>query len=717
MKEKVLFLFCLLPTLLWGQNVVPAEQVIRRFAGKDVPVRLSQSLEKRDGCDVFQTSVQDGELSIKGSSNVALCRGFYEYVKSKGIGICSWSGNRFDWPEKILDEESRQVVSPFQNHYYFNVVTFGYTMPYWDWSRWEQEIDWMALHGVDMPLALVANEAITARVWKKLGLTDEEIATYFVGPAHFPWMRMGNISGIDGPLPQSWHQDQVALQHRILDRMRELGMKPICPGFAGFVPKSLGRLYPAIKLLETSWCDGAFHNWMLSPDEDLFRKIGQMFIQEWEKEFGRNDYYLVDSFNEMEIPFPDKGTPERYSLLAKYGEEVYSSIKAGNPDAVWVMQGWMFGYQRNIWDYETLQALVSKVPDDKMMLLDLAEDYNHLCWKSGSNWDFYKGFYGKEWVYSVIPNMGGKSALTGGIDFYANGRLEALRSPNKGQLKGYGMAPEGLENNEILYELISDGGWTDKEIKLEEWLKNYSLCRYGVIAPSLMSCWDGLRKSAYASLEPHPRYNWQFRPGTVKKGSVEATADFYRAIESFAEAEPLLKHSPLYQIDLIEMTAQYIGGKMEILVQRIDSLYRTGNVQKAEKLQSNFISLALEVDRLLVSHPTMRLENWLEFARKHGDNQQLKDYYERNARRIVTVWGPPVDDYSARIWSGLIRDYYVPRWELYFKSKRTGVDFDLTAWELEWVEKKKGLSTVVPFKEVAKACLRLIEKGKKITLD
>ena len=63
-------------------------------------------------------------------------------------------------------------------------------------------------------------------------------------------------------------------------------------------------------------------------------------------------------------------------MAASYGEKVYSSIKRANKDAVWVMQGWMFGYQRHIWDYETLGALVSRVPDDKMLLLDLAVDYN-----------------------------------------------------------------------------------------------------------------------------------------------------------------------------------------------------------------------------------------------------------------------------------------------------------------------------------------------------
>ena len=716
MKRRLLLpCLALCPLLLWGQSAKEAQQVIERFAGNKAPVELSLSLNKQDGCDVFETSVKDGKLNVKGSSGVALCRGFYDYVKSKGAGINSWSGNRIALPARLADEPAEQTVSPFRHHYYFNVVTYGYTMPYWDWTRWEKEIDWMALHGIDMPLALAANEAISARVWKKLGLTDEEIADYFVGPAHFPWMRMGNISGVDGPLPQSWHTEQVALQHKILDRMKSLDMKPVCPGFAGFVPKTMTRLFPNIKLLETSWCGGAFHNWMLSPDEDLFRRIGQMFIEEWEKEFGKNDYYIVDSFNEMDIPFPPKGTPERYSLLAKYGDEVYSSIKAGNPDAVWVMQGWMFGYQRHIWNYETLQALVSKVPDDKMLLLDLAEDYNHLFWKNGANWEFYKGFYNKEWVYSVIPNMGGKSGLTGDLEFYANGKLEALNSPNKGRMTGYGMAPEGTENNEVLYELVCDGGWTDKKIDVDGWLKNYSICRYGNVTPNVTAFWNGLRKSVYGTFTDHPRYNWQFRPLTVLKGSIEANEEFYKGIEALTKAAPTLKNAPLFIVDFSEMTAQYLGGKLEILAQAINEAYQNGEPAKAAEMEKQFTHLALGMDNVLVAHPTLRMENWIDYARKHGDTPQLKDYYEMNARRIVTIWGPPVDDYAARIWSGLIRDYYVPRWQHYFDSKRTGKPSDLTEWERNWVENTKGLSPVKPFKDQVGACLQLINEARTIS--
>ena len=65
------------------------------------------------------------------------------------------------------------MLSPFEKHLFFNVCTLGYTAPFWDWERWEKEIDWLALHGFDMPLNPIAFEAISARVYRQLGLSEE----------------------------------------------------------------------------------------------------------------------------------------------------------------------------------------------------------------------------------------------------------------------------------------------------------------------------------------------------------------------------------------------------------------------------------------------------------------------------------------------------------------------------------------------------------------
>lgn len=686
MMKKLLSLFLLLfsVSVSFAKNTDSVIKLLQRVSNRsDIPVSLK--ITKNGDDNYYQYKVENGILHLKASSQVALCRGFYDYVKGNDLGMYSWSGNNIDFPSKLKELPLKNKISPFKHHYYFNVVTFGYSMPYWDWDRWEKEIDWMALHGIDMPLALVGYEAILARVWSRMGLTDEEINSYFVGPAHLPWMRMGNISGIDGPLNADWHADQIALQHKILDRMRSLGMKPICPGFPGFIPEAFKRIYPDLKIIETDW-GGAFRNWMIAPEEPLFSKIAKEFINEWEKEFGKNDYYLVDSFNEMDIPFPEKGNPERYEMAAHYGEKVYESIKAANPKATWVMQGWMFGYQRHIWDYETLGALVSRVPDDKMLLLDLAVDYNKHFWHSEVNWEFYKGFYNKQWVYSVIPNMGGKTGMTGVLDFYANGHLEALSSSNKGRLLAHGLAPEGIENNEVLYELVTDAGWSSSRIDVKEWLEKYSLNRYGKVCGSLLKSWDYLLKSCYGTFTDHPRFKWQMRPGMVRNGTINISDDYFKGLEMFINSADSLKDSPLFRVDLAEMTAHYLGGKAEILTEQIEQEYLLGDTLQAKFLQSRFRTVMLGMDALLGQHPLFRLDRWLDFAKKAARSDRQLEQYLTNARRIVTIWGPPVDDYSARIWSGLIKDYYLERWNHSYELRNFGQPFDMVEWERSWVE-------------------------------
>lgn len=678
-----------------NDSLTEARNVIERLMKEEpIPLKLSlkgNPLEHKE----YKLEYKDGGLSIEGNTGVALCRGFYDFVKSQKMGINSWSGNRFSLKKGIQSPIHMQKRAPFLHHYYFNVVTYGYTMPYWDWNRWSKEIDWMALHGIDMPLALVAQEAIMARVLKKEGLKDEEIAQYFVGPAHLPWMRMGNLSGIDGPMTPEWHAGQLELQHKILKKMRALGMKPICPAFAGFVPPAIKRLYPDVALTKTSWA-GSFHNWMLSPEDPLFVKLGSAFIKEWEKEFAKNKYYLLDSFNEMEIPFPPHGSPERTRLLSSYGKNAYASIAAANPDAIWVMQGWMFGYQRQIWDPKTLGALLEDVPDDKMLLLDLAVDYNKHFWRKSNNWDFYKGFFRKPWVYSVIPNMGGKTGQTGVLEFYANHHLEALASPNRGSLLGFGMAPEGIENNEVIYELIADAGWSDEKIDLKAWLASYSACRYGEAGADFSGFWNKMLQSVYGGFTDHPRFNWQLRPGKARSGTIQFNEAYKVAIKNFVEQGAKLKHSDLYQADLAEMLAFYLGMQLELLSQQIEDDLSLAKHDAAKLKMADFYKMMKAMDRALAAHPNLRLDAWLEYPKKWQDICKDGKNYELNARRLLSIWGPPIDDYAARIWSGLIGDYYLERWRLYFEN-RLGASHDIAAWEKAWVQKCAPLSPVVPF--------------------
>jgi alpha-N-acetylglucosaminidase len=707
-------LFLALIDVVRGEELstTAARGVLQRLLGQRLQSIALESMPSADGFEVYEFEARHGRLVVRGSSSVAMCRGFYDYLRTNNLGMVTWSGTRLAIPDRWPDARRTRVTTPFQFRHLYNVVTFGYCSPYWTWERWEKELDWMALHGYNMALMPVGTEAITQRVWRKLGLTQEEIDENSAGPAYLPFLRMGCLVKHDGPLPPSWHRDQLALQHKILARMRELGMEPIYQGFAGFVPKAMRRLHPEVKLHDVAW--GGFPKDKLSvilmPDAPLFTEISKLFIHEWEAEFGKGRYYLVDSFNEMNLP--ETGQPAT-ELLAGYGGAIYRSIAAGNPDAVWVIQGWMFGFQRNIWNKDTVKALLSGVPDDKMLILDYANDYNVNFWRNGTNWELFGGFHNKPWLYGVVPNMGGKVPYNGHLSFYASDSARVVNSPKKSRLVGFSVSAEATENNEPIYELLSEMAWRSQPIDLDQWTRQYCLNRFGKYPAAMKDAWTLLRQSCLGSFTDHPRFGWQ--DGNCTPGSVNRDPRYFKAVDAFLSCAGELGQSPFYRHDAIELAATCLCLKAEDWFQLAQNAHEAGEGRLRDRAAARGLELLAEADRLLESHPIYRLQRWLDFARSHGENEAERRSYESDAKRIVTVWGPPINDYACRMWSGLIRDFYRERMARYFEGLSAGKTFDRAAWEEQWV-RGVGVSKIEPFADPLVAAVKLVEMALKETL-
>ena len=64
--------------------------------------------------------------------------------------------------------------------------------------------------------------------------------------------------------------------------------------------------------------------------------IGSLFIKEQISEYGTNNIYNADTFNEM------TSTPNEASYLSGFSNGIYQGMVAGDPNAVWLMQGWLF---------------------------------------------------------------------------------------------------------------------------------------------------------------------------------------------------------------------------------------------------------------------------------------------------------------------------------------------------------------------------------------
>ena len=377
------------------------------------------------------------------------------------------------------------------------------------------------------------------------------------------------------------------------------------------------------------------------------------------------------------------GTQDRASndrTSGEYGEKTWQAIHAADSDAVWAIQGWTFGYQN--WKPENLEALFSKVPDDRMFVLDYANDYFPV-------WKKYKAFYGKDWACGYVPNMGGKTAYTGNLNLYATRSAEVLKAQDHGNLKGFTISGEGLENNEELYELLTDMAWSTDAINLDDWFVKYSVNRYGACPPAISESWKILRQGCYANLKDHPGYGFQHF------GNLDRNPNFFDATAKFLSCAGELKNSPGYRADAVERTALALAYKADTWRGLAHQAYAADDNATFTRAASRTLELLTQVDRLMEAHPYHRMERWIDFARAHSDKPELKKTYESNARCIVTYWAAGVQNYSCRVWGGLVRDYYREWASREFDSMANGTPFDANVFMLEYV-KGSGTSAFVP---------------------
>ena len=228
------------------------------------------------------------------------------------------------------------------HRYYFNVVTFSYSTVWWNWTRWEREIDWMAMNGLNFILSFTGQEYVWQKFYTSLGLTDEEIKDFFSGPAFLAWQRMGNIRGWGGPLDDGWIKKQADLQKQIIEQIRQFGMINILPGFAGHVPLGLRRVFPKANITRSAEWSGFGSNfskdYFLQPEDPLFVTLGSKYYEILIDEYGTDHYYNADAFNEMDPASKNE------TFLANINAKIYEAMVCADTQAVYLMQGWLFRF-------------------------------------------------------------------------------------------------------------------------------------------------------------------------------------------------------------------------------------------------------------------------------------------------------------------------------------------------------------------------------------
>lgn len=659
--------------------------LIERVGGDRSSVRVELQPGTAGAPAEASFSARDGVLTVRGTDTLAAASAFALALHARGSRI-TWEAPRIvDAPSPWPDADPTAVTSPFAIRYHLNVVTHGYSTPYWDWARWERELDGMALHGVTHPLVLTGYEAVLAETLRRAGVADDDARAWIGSAAHLPWMSMGGLHDFGGPLPARWDERRLDLARRILARARELGMTPVLPLPGGHVPRAVAGPDAA----EIEW--QGWRTPMLDPASPAFASFLRLFLdtqRELLGDPGRSPVFAVDPFIESLPPSGDAAD------LAAAGAGVHAAIAAVHPEATWLLQGWPFHYHRAFWTPERVAAYLSRIPHERLLLIDLWGEHAPM-WRDG--------MHGRRWIWTAVHNFGGRFALFGDLRGLARDVAE-LRAERPDRLEGIGVAPEAIENNTVFYELAADLVWGDVDV--DDWLDDFAVQRYGVDDDAAREVWRLLGSTLYGPGRtrsiPSPviarpwsaaapfasqRLAGEALPAEPARMSANIDAENDPAVlgdlPTIARAARLLiaLDAPALrdarERDVVELTGHVLAQGTRHRIRGVLRSFTSGDAAALRREGGALEAELLALDRLAATRPESRASTWIAQARSWGDTPAERDGLERDARSLVSVWGHQTSglhDYSGRHWSGLIRDLYAPRWAAWVSWLADAVD-------------------------------------------
>ena len=652
--------------------------------------------------DFFELGQKGDKVVIRGNNYVSIATGVNWYLKYYAGIQLSWNGMTAQLPAVLpaVPQKERHETD-LKYRYDFNYCTYSYTMAFWDWDRWEKEIDWMALHGINLPLAVVGADVVWYNVLTKLGYTKDEINEFIAGPAFQGWWLMNNLEGWGGPNPDSWYKQRETLQKQILKRMREYGIRPVLPGYSGMVPHNAKERLGLNVSDPGLWC-GYRRPAFLQPTDPRFNEIADLYYKEMSRLYGKADFYSMD-------PFHEGGNVAGVDLNAA-GQAIWGAMKKANPKAVWVAQAWQANPR---------QKMIENLPAGDLIVLDLFAESRPQWGDPESTWYRKEGFGKHDWLYCMLLNYGGNVGLHGKMKHVIDEFYKAKTSSFGKTMKGVGMTMEGSENNSVMFELLCELPWRPARFDKDEWLKNYTVARYGKADKAVQDAWLLLSNTIYNC----PAKNTQ-------QGTHESVFcgrpdyDVYQ-VSSWSEMEPYYKPEDIiraagimlsaadrfkgnnnFEYDLIDIVRQAVAEKGRLVYPIMIDAYKAGEKELFAASSQRFLDLILLQDKLLAARPEFKVGTWIEKARNLGTTPEEKDLYEWNARVQVTTWGNRVAadegglrDYAHKEWNGLLRDFYYNRWKVWIDRQKAQLNgapvkaIDFYAIEEPWTKQTNPYSS------------------------
>ncbi|TDF47631.1 alpha-N-acetylglucosaminidase [Streptomyces sp. WAC05374] len=656
------------PALAEEDRMGPARAALRRLLPGHADQFALHHLP--DGPERFRVTGSAGRVQVAATGPATALTGVHWYLKYVCGAHISWSGSQLRLPARLPAPRAplaREATVP--HRFAFNDTHDGYTAPYADWARWERLIDVLALHGCNEVLVTVGQEAVYHRLLQDFGYSDAEARAWLPAPSHQPWWLLQNMSAYGGPLDPALIARRAGLARRIADRLRELGMHPVLPGYFGTVPDGFAARNPGARTIPQGvWAGLRRPDW-LDPRTDAFARAAASFYRHQGALFGDVRHFKMDLLHEGgsagDVPVPEAA------------RAVQAALRTARPGATWVVLGWQGNPRRDLLDaLDRTGLLVVDGLSDLETVTDRERDWG-----------------GAPYAFGTIPNFGGRTTIGAKTHLWTE-RFPAWRDKPGSALAGTAYMPEAAERDPAALELFSELAWRREPVDRVRWFERYADLRYGGRDARAREAFAVLRDTAYriTSRDGRPHDSvFAARPSLdANSGAHYAThtpafdsAAFDRAFAALLGVREPLRRSDAYRHDLTDLGRQVLANRSWQLIGQLKAAFTAKDLDTFRALSRLWLRLMRLSDDMTGSHHAFLLGPWLADARREG--------LERTARVLVTTWAdrPTADagrlaNYANRDWSGLIADFHLPHWQAYLDELEDALARDRAPKAFDW---------------------------------
>lgn len=268
--------------------------------------------------------------------------------------------------------------------------------------------------------------------------------------------------------------------------------------------------------------------------------------------------------------------------------------------------------------------------------------------------------------------------------------------------------------------------------ELDTWREHLAIRRAGCIDENSQAAWKLLIDSIYTAPS---------RPGQCPLVNIRPTFGKYRTY--YANPRIAYENVTLFEVwrlllasggrgaafdfDLANIARQAMSNLFLTEFRTYEAAYEAGDRETMKTQRKRLTGLIDDIDGMVGCCNYFLTGGWIAAARAWGKDATEADYFEQNARNILTTWSDKdmlLNDYASRTWNGLTKSFYGERWRMFFDAVDAALDaggqFDeeafaryhtaVTDFEKEWWEERVGAFPTIPTGPVRPLASKLYHK-------